>query len=92
MKIRTLIVDDEPLARERLASLLSAEADLELVGQCADGREAVTSIERDAPDLVFLDVQMPELDGFDVLAALDTARLPVVVFVTAFGQHALRAF
>jgi two-component system LytT family response regulator len=92
MKIRTLIVDDEPLARERLRSLLAAEPDIEVLGECADGREAVAAIDRDAPDLVFLDIQMPELDGFEVLAAIEPAKPPVVVFVTAYSQHALRAF
>jgi two-component system LytT family response regulator len=92
MKIRTLIVDDEPLARERLRKLLAAEPDLEVVGECADGHEAVDAIEREAPDLVFLDVQMPELDGFGVLAAVQGPKLPVVIFVTAYSQHALRAF
>jgi two-component system LytT family response regulator len=91
-RIRTLIVDDEHLARERLRALLEAEPDIEIVGECADGREAVAAIERDTPDLLFLDVQMPELDGFEVLAAVETPRLPLVVFVTAFNQHALRAF
>lgn len=92
MSIRTLIVDDEPLARERLRQLLAAEPDVELVGECADGRQAVAAIEQQIPDLLFLDVQMPELDGFGVLAALETPKLPVVVFVTAYSQHALKAF
>lgn len=92
MKIRTLIVDDEQLARERLRGFLSAETDLEIVGECADGQAAVEAIERDEPDLLFLDVQMPELDGFGVLEAARPARPPVVIFTTAFSQHALRAF
>lgn len=92
MKIRTLLVDDEALARERLRSLLRGEPDLELIGECADGAEAVTAIERDQPDLVFLDVQMPELDGFDVLATAKPARPPVIIFTTAYSEHALRAF
>lgn len=92
MKIRTLLVDDEALARERLRNLLAAEPDVEIIGECAEGAEAVEAIERDTPDLVFLDVQMPELDGFGVLAAAKPARPPVVIFTTAFSQHALRAF
>jgi len=92
MRIRTLIVDDEPLARERLRSLLADESDIDLVGECGDGQEAVLAIEQHQPDLVFLDIQMPELDGFGVLSAVETPRLPEVIFVTAFNQHALRAF
>jgi two-component system LytT family response regulator len=92
MKIRTLIVDDEPLARERLRQLLATESDIEVVGECGDGREAVEAIRRDSPDLVFLDIQMPELDGFGVLAGLGGVPQPEIVFVTAFNQHALRAF
>jgi two-component system LytT family response regulator len=90
--IRTLIVDDEPLARERLRTLLQHESDVEVIGECADGRQAVTAITADAPDLVFLDIQMPVLDGFGVLQALDDRPLPAVVFVTAYDQYALRAF
>jgi len=92
MKIRTLLVDDEPLARDRLRSLLGAEPDFEIVGECGDGHEAVQAIEHHQPDLVFLDIQMPELDGFGVLAALKTPRMPEVIFVTAYNQHAVRAF
>lgn len=92
MSIRTLIVDDEPLARERIKALLEDESDIEVVGECASGRKAVSAIQRQAPDLLFLDVQMPELDGFGVLATLDPERLPVVIFVTAYDQYALRAF
>jgi two-component system LytT family response regulator len=92
MKIRTLIVDDEPLARERLRQLLTAEADVEVIGECGDGREAVEAIVRDRPDLLFLDIQMPELDGFGVLSSLEGTPPPEVIFVTAFNQHALRAF
>jgi two-component system LytT family response regulator len=92
MKTRTLIVDDEPLARERLRKLLEKESDIELLGECADGREAVTRIKETEPDLVFLDVQMPECNGFDVLAQLRGSPMPVVVFVTAYDQFALKAF
>ena len=92
MNVRVLIVDDEPLARERLHKLLAAEPEVTIVGQCANGREAVDAIVEHAPDLVFLDVQMPELDGFGVLSELDPARVPVAVFVTAHDQFALKAF
>ena len=92
MKIRTLIVDDESLARDRLRQLLAKEADVELVGECSDGREAVTLIQSAKPDLVCLDVQMPELDGFSVLAELEGKPMPVIVFVTAHDKFALRAF
>jgi two-component system LytT family response regulator len=92
MTIQTLIIDDEPLARERLRKLLLAEPDIHLAGECADGREAVEAIQNQAPDLVFLDVQMPELDGFGVLEALGGERLPVVIFVTAYDKFALKAF
>jgi len=90
--IRTLLVDDEPLARERLRSLVEAEAGFEVIGECGDGRTAVRAIEVLAPDLVLLDVQMPEMDGFQVLSALPRERLPQVVFVTAHDRYALKAF
>lgn len=92
MKIRAVIVDDEPLARERIRLMLRDEADVEIVGECAGGQEAILCIRREVPDLVFLDVQMPEVDGFAVLEAMDPGSLPVVIFVTAYDQHALRAF
>lgn len=91
-KIRTLVVDDEPLARERLTSLLSAEQDMEVVGQCRDGEEAVKAIIEQTPDLVFLDVQMPAMNGFEVIEAVGSERMPLVIFVTAYDQHALKAF
>ena len=90
--IRTLIVDDEPLAREGLQALLQKEKDIELIGQCEDGKEAVKAIAKKKPDLVFLDVQMPELDGFGVLERFDLSELPAIVFVTAYDQYALKAF
>lgn len=90
--IRTLLVDDEALARRRLRSLLRDDKDVEIVGECADGSAAVGQIEDLAPDLVFLDVQMPEADGFDVLDALAPTVMPVVVFVTAYDSYALKAF
>jgi two-component system LytT family response regulator len=92
MKIRVLVVDDEPLARERLADLVAAEPDLELVGQCANGNEALAAIRAQKPDLVFLDVQMPERDGFGVLAELEPGKMPAVIFVTAYDQFAIKAF
>src|SRR5438552_4490242 len=92
MKIRTIIADDEPLARERLRKLLTQQSDVEVVAECADGREAIAAIKKHTPDLVFLDVQMPELDGFGVVAALTGGPLPVIIFVTAFDKFALRAF
>lgn len=92
MKIRAIIADDEPLARSRLRSLLAREADVELVAECADGDAAVAAVREHRPDVLFLDVQMPGRDGFGVLAALAGEPLPQVVFVTAYDQHALRAF
>jgi two-component system LytT family response regulator len=91
MKLKAIIVDDEPLARERIRTLLTAEPDFEVVAECASGPEAVTAVRQQSPDLLFLDVQMPEMDGFEVLRALG-APLPVVIFVTAFDEHAVRAF
>jgi two-component system LytT family response regulator len=91
-KIRTLIVDDEPLARERLANLLQPLDDIEIVGQCRDGEEAITAIHDFTPDLVFLDIQMPTMNGFEVIEAIGSDRMPLVIFVTAYDQHALRAF
>jgi two-component system LytT family response regulator len=91
-KIRTLIIDDEPLAREGLATLLAAEDEVELAGQCADGESAVAAIQELRPDLIFLDIQMPKRDGFEALADLAPAERPVVIFVTAYDQHAIRAF
>ena len=92
MRLRAVIVDDEPLARERVRELLGEESDVEVVAECADGVEAVAAIRREDPDLVFLDVQMPEMDGFEVLDALDAETLPAVVFVTAYDRYALKAF
>ena len=91
MKLRVLIVDDEALARERLRTLLARESGVEIIGECASGAEAVSAIQAQRPDLVFLDIQMPELDGFGVLRELGTA-LPAVVFVTAFDSYAVKAF
>jgi two-component system LytT family response regulator len=92
VSIRVLIVDDEPPARQRIRSLLKGDAEVEIVGECADGESAVAAVLGEQPDLVFLDVQMPLLDGFGVVEAVGPARMPVTVFVTAHDQHALRAF
>lgn len=91
-RIRALIVDDEPLARRRLRRRLNQHADVDIIGDCANGREAIAAIREQAPDLVFLDVQMPEMDGFAVMAALEADGMPLVIFVTAYDQYALRAF
>lgn len=91
MKLTALIVDDEPLARERVRTLLETEQDIEILGECADGREAIEAIREKRPDLLFLDVQMPEMDGFQVLRELGEP-LPTVVFVTAYDEHAVKAF
>lgn len=92
MTLRALVVDDEAVARRRVARLLSERDDVELAGEASGGRAAVEAIGRLRPDVVFLDVQMPDLDGFQVLESLDLDELPAVVFVTAHDQHALRAF
>jgi two-component system LytT family response regulator len=92
MKIRTLIVDDEPLARERLRQLLMDEPEVEIAGECSNGLEAVAAIRAMRPRLIFLDVQMPELDGFGVLNTIEEGTMPVIVFVTAHDEFALRAF
>jgi two-component system LytT family response regulator len=92
MNIRALIVDDEPLARQRVRLLLGEEADVEIVGEAADGLEAVAQITATKPELLFLDVQMPEMDGFEALRQLEPGTLPVVIFTTAFDEHALQAF
>ena len=91
-EIKTLIVDDEPEARLGLRSLLEQDEQIKLVGECSNGDEAVNAIRVKLPDLVLLDVQMPGLNGFDVLQALKTDRLPLVIFVTAYDQYSLKAF
>ena len=92
MMLRALLVDDEPLARRRLRALLKSESRVEIVGECEDGHAALEAIRRLRPDLMFLDVQMPGLDGFDVIELLEPAECPAVVFVTAYDKYALRAF
>jgi two-component system LytT family response regulator len=91
-KIKALIVDDEPLARDRIRELLKDHPDVEVIAEARNGREAIDSVANHNPDLVFLDIQMPDLDGFDVLQNLVVAKLPVIIFVTAYDQYALRAF
>jgi two-component system LytT family response regulator len=91
-KIRVLIVDDEITAREGIQMYLAEEDDVEIIGECANGFEAVSLIREKSPDLVFLDVQMPGLDGFSVIEAIGIKRMPTVIFVTAYDKYALRAF
>lgn len=90
--IRTLIIDDVQLARERLKRCLADEPDVQIVGECDNGAQAVTFIRDLSPDLIFLDVQMPALDGFGVLDALQGERIPEVIFVTAYNEYAIQAF
>lgn len=92
MTIKTLIVDDEPLARDRVKRFLRDEDGVEVIGECKNGVEAIDAIRTKNPDLVFLDIQMPEKDGFDVIKALDPKKLPTIIFVTAYDQYALQAF
>ena len=92
MSIQTLIVDDEPLARDRVRQLLQADQEFHVAGECRNGSEAVEAIRKARPDLVFLDVQMPEVDGFGVIEAICARNMPAVIFVTAYDKYALRAF
>jgi two-component system, LytTR family, response regulator len=92
MAIRAIIVDDEPLGRARIRDLLAEEEDVEVVTECETGTEAVRAIEQHRPDLVFLDIQMPELDGFGAIEALGAGPMPAIIFVTAYDQFALKAF
>lgn len=91
-RIRTLIVDDETNARKGIRTLLVRDPELEVVGECGDGRTAIESIERLAPDLVLLDIQMPHKSGFEVLEAIDLERPPILIFITAWDSYALKAF
>jgi len=91
MSIRVLLSDDETLARERLRSLLEEEPDLEIVAECGDGKSAIATIRRERPDLVFLDIQMPEVDGFGVVQQLRD-DMPLTIFVTAYDRYAMKAF
>ena len=91
-KIKTLIVDDEPLARRNLRVLLEKDPQIEILDECRNGREAVKAINTLSPDLIFLDIQMPEMDGFDVLERAGPEHIQAIIFVTAFDQYALKAF
>jgi two-component system LytT family response regulator len=90
--IKTLIVDDEPLARRTLRDLLQADPEIELIGECSNGPLAIDFISKQSPDLLFLDIQMPGMNGFEVLSKIEHERIPAIVFVTAFDQYALKAF
>jgi two-component system, LytTR family, response regulator len=92
MNIRAIIVDDEPLARERVRTFLAGEVAVEIVAECGNGVDALEAIEQHRPDLLFLDVQMPRMDGFEVLEALKPESMPVIIFTTAHDEHALQAF
>jgi Response regulator of the LytR/AlgR family len=92
VNITTLVVDDEPIARHAIVRLLRDDPDIELVGECGDGVSAVDAIRRQSPDLVFLDIQMPAINGIEVIATIGAERMPATVFVTAFEQYAVQAF
>ena len=91
-RIRVLIVDDEPIARRGVRLQLKGDPEVEIIGECANGMEAIAAIQAKSPDLVFLDVQMPEMDGFEVIEAVGVERMPRVIFVPAYDQYTLRAF
>ena len=92
MTLRTVIVDDEPLARELLTALLADHEDIQIVAQCPNGREAISYLQSERVDLLFLDVQMPRIGGFDVVEKVGLQHMPATIFVTAYQEHALRAF
>ncbi len=92
MTIRTIIVDDEPLARDRIKRLLREEDEIDVIGECGNGADAIKAITSENPDLVFLDIQMPEKNGFEVIKSLPAKKLPTIIFVTAYDQYALQAF
>jgi two-component system, LytTR family, response regulator len=92
LKINALIVDDEPLAREGIKQLLKDEADINVIGECGDGFSAIEIVKRHYPDLIFLDIEMPEMDGFEILRELPIDHNPAIIFVTAFNQYAVEAF
>jgi two-component system LytT family response regulator len=92
MKLRVLIADDEPLARERLRFLLSADEEIEVAGECRNGREAIAALRESQVDVLFLDIQMPGKDGFDVIEQIGAVHMPITVFVTAHNQYAVQAF
>jgi two-component system LytT family response regulator len=90
--MRVVLVDDEPLALRRLRTMLSEHSDVEIVAECEDAGAALNAVRRERPNVVFLDVQMPEVNGFQMLGALDVTPAPFIVFVTAYAEHAVRAF
>jgi DNA-binding LytR/AlgR family response regulator len=92
MKLKALIADDEPLARERLRFLLSSDEDVEIVSECRNGSEVTTALKQTQMDVLFLDIQMPGIGGFEVIEQVGTAHMPVIVFVTAHNEFALKAF
>ena len=92
MKINTIIIDDEALARQRIANLVNEVPEMELIDQCSTGKEAVLAIDEKEPDVIFLDIQMKDLNGFDVLQRITTDKKPLVIFVTAYNEYALKAF
>jgi len=92
VRLRVLIVDDEPLACERLESMLEAEGEVQIVGTCINGRDALAALHKEVPDLIFLDVEMPEMDGFAFVQAVSPSPLPLVVITTAYEKYAVRAF
>ncbi len=92
MAIRAVIVDDEPLAREQIAALLGVESDVAVIAECGDGKSAVRAIANESPDIVFLDIKLPELDGFEILQALPQDHPPCIIFVTAYDRFAVEAF
>jgi two-component system LytT family response regulator len=92
MRIRLLIVDDEPLARDKIRTMVAGDPEIEITGECTNGAEAVAAVQSLRPDLMLLDVQMPQIDGFAVLDALKSDYLPLVIFVTAFDHYAIQAF
>lgn len=92
MKIRTLIVDDEPLARERIHTLLNKEDEFIIIGECKNGKEALEIIVKESVDLLFLDIQMPELDGIHLIEKIPVEKMPMIVFTTAFDEFAIKAF
>ena len=91
-KIRVCIIDDEPIACRRIQRLLKDDTEIEIIRICNDGEEAVETIQQFRPDLIFLDVQMPGMDGFEVLTSLNPESMPHVIFVTAFDRYAIKAF
>lgn len=91
-RLKVIIVDDEPLAREKIREMLKRDAEIEIVAECSSGNKAVAAVQKHSPDLLYLDIQMPELDGFGVLKLLPTQNMPYVIFVTAYDQYAVKAF